>query len=138
MDYSWWLSLIKREANQTGGTAGKEIVMSNKSNSFVPFLLGGVIGAAIGILYAPRSGEETRQMLISESQQIKEKTIDTIQETQNRALEAIKEAQLRAEKLNQEAMERLNRLQKIAHDVAEEQKSSLEKGVSEAKDAMKS
>lgn len=112
--------------------------MSNKSNSFVPFLLGGVIGAAIGILYAPRSGEETRQMLISESQQIKEKTIDTIQETQNRALEAIKEAQLRAEKLNQEAMERLNRLQKIAHDVAEEQKSSLEKGVSEAKDAMKS
>jgi gas vesicle protein len=109
----------------------------SNSNPFYAFLFGGLIGAAVGILYAPRSGEETRRILVDESQRIKDSTIDTIQETQEKALQAVKEAQMRAEKLNREARERLDRLQKIAQDVAEEQKDSLEKGVSEAKKAVK-
>ena len=36
--------------------------MSEKIVDFVKgFLIGGVIGAALGILYAPKSGEETRE-----------------------------------------------------------------------------
>jgi len=33
------------------------------SNSFLAFLLGGITGAALALLYAPRSGRETREML---------------------------------------------------------------------------
>ncbi|MCL2334844.1 MAG: YtxH domain-containing protein [Endomicrobia bacterium] len=35
----------------------------NKKDTLLAFILGGVIGAAIGILYAPRSGKETRHHL---------------------------------------------------------------------------
>jgi len=33
------------------------------SNAFLAFLLGGMTGAALALLYAPRSGRETREML---------------------------------------------------------------------------
>lgn len=32
-------------------------------NTFLAFLLGGLTGAALALLYAPRSGRETREML---------------------------------------------------------------------------
>jgi gas vesicle protein len=35
--------------------------MSDKNNSLLIFLLGGLIGAVIALLYAPKSGRETRQ-----------------------------------------------------------------------------
>ncbi len=34
--------------------------MCNKKDTLLAFVLGGVIGAALGILYAPKSGRETR------------------------------------------------------------------------------
>jgi gas vesicle protein len=36
---------------------------SNPSGVILAFLLGGLTGAALAILYAPRSGEETREKL---------------------------------------------------------------------------
>jgi len=39
------------------------------SNSFVWFLAGLGIGAIAGVLYAPRSGEETRQVLRSRAEE---------------------------------------------------------------------
>ena len=33
------------------------------SNTILAFLVGGVVGAAVALLYAPRSGRETREML---------------------------------------------------------------------------
>jgi len=41
-------------------------------NSFVWFLAGLGIGAAVGVLYAPRSGEETREVLLSKAQEGRE------------------------------------------------------------------
>jgi gas vesicle protein len=38
-------------------------------NSFVWFLAGLGIGAVVGVLYAPRSGEETRDVLLSKAQE---------------------------------------------------------------------
>ncbi|MDR2426285.1 MAG: YtxH domain-containing protein [Endomicrobium sp.] len=37
--------------------------MCDKKDSLAAFILGGIIGVAIGILYAPRSGRETRYNL---------------------------------------------------------------------------
>lgn len=34
--------------------------MCDKRDTLAAFILGGIIGAALGILYAPRSGRETR------------------------------------------------------------------------------
>ena len=38
-------------------------------NSFVWFLAGLGIGAVVGVLYAPRSGDETREVLLSKAQE---------------------------------------------------------------------
>ena len=35
----------------------------NSGDSFAAFLLGGVVGGALGLLLAPRKGEETRELL---------------------------------------------------------------------------
>jgi gas vesicle protein len=41
---------------------------------FKGLLIGGAIGAIIGILYAPKSGEETREDLMRKAEELKEKT----------------------------------------------------------------
>lgn len=37
--------------------------MSNRDNNLIVFVLGGIIGAAVGLLYAPKTGKETRENL---------------------------------------------------------------------------
>mgnify|MGYP006311681265 CR=1 FL=1 len=61
-----------------------------------------------------------------------------IQENKEKALVAIQNAQERIEALSQETSERLAKLQLIAEDLLDEQKESLKKGYSEAKDTISS
>ena len=42
-------------------------------NTFVWFLAGLGIGAVVGVLYAPRAGEETRDVLLSKAQEGRER-----------------------------------------------------------------
>jgi gas vesicle protein len=47
---------------------------NNESHSsLLAFVLGGLIGAAIGILLAPNSGEKTRESLLKNIENLKEK-----------------------------------------------------------------
>lgn len=48
----------------------------NGSRSFLIFLAGSLIGAGIAMLYAPMTGEETRQYLIFQSERGKRKALD--------------------------------------------------------------
>ena len=45
------------------------------------FLLGGLIGAAIALLYAPKSGRETRRDLAKTAKRIKRETVDLVDDT---------------------------------------------------------
>lgn len=45
------------------------------------FLVGGLIGAAVAILYAPKSGRETRRDISKKAHRIKNRTVDLIEET---------------------------------------------------------
>ena len=107
----------------------------NKSGFFA-FLLGGMIGATIGLLYAPQSGEETRKILIDEGQDMVDKAKTSIQEAEDSALSTIQETQSRLETLNEEAKERMEKLQEIAKTTLQEQKDSLVKGYSNAKEVV--
>ena len=53
------------------------------SNLGVGFLLGAVVGVAIGLLYAPRAGIETRHFLAEKAEEVKEKV--------NEAVDVVKE-----------------------------------------------
>ena len=46
------------------------------SSFFIGFLVGMIAGAAIGILYAPKPGKETRAMLKEKATEIKDKASD--------------------------------------------------------------
>lgn len=111
--------------------------MTGKGNGVGAFLLGGLIGGAIGLLYAPRSGQETRQILAGEGQDLVNKAVASIREAQDTALSTIREAQTRLEVLNVEAKDRISKLQEIAESTLNEQKQSLKKGYSEAKKVVK-
>ena len=103
---------------------------------FWAFLLGGLIGGALGLLYAPRSGEETRKILSDEGQEIADKAVSSIREAQDSAMAVIQEAQTRVENLNQQTRDRLEKLQEIAKNTWHTQKDSLRKGYSNAKEVV--
>ncbi|MDR0723822.1 MAG: YtxH domain-containing protein [Endomicrobium sp.] len=54
--------------------------MSESKDTFFAFLLGGVVGAAIGILYAPKSGKETRKNIKRLSEDIVDNVNDFSQD----------------------------------------------------------
>jgi gas vesicle protein len=111
--------------------------MTGKGNGVGAFLLGGLIGGAIGLLYEPRSGQETRRILAGEGQEMIDRAVYTIREAQDNALMTIKDTQTRLEALNLEAKDRISKLQEIAESTLNEQKESLKKGYSEAKKVVK-
>lgn len=87
--------------------------MANGTGKFLGgLLIGGAIGAALGILFAPRSGKETRQMLkksvagipeLSElAENVQQQTQRTLEEAMQRLQEAITVGQEASRKLRQE------------------------------------
>lgn len=106
--------------------------MSNRS-TFRGFLIGGILGAAAGLLLAPRSGEDTRSMLKSESEKLKDSTLKTIQVNRDKALESISKAYDQVEELRVETNQILQELREITENTIGEQKEVLQKGVSKVK-----
>jgi gas vesicle protein len=109
--------------------------MGNKSG-FYGFLVGGLVGAAVAMLYSPRRGEETRQILMDESIEIRDQVLKSIQDAQRSAMSTLDEAQAQLVVLNQETKDRLGKLQEIGMTTLEEQKESLDKGVKEVQEVI--
>ena len=109
---------------------------NKRGGGLMVFLFGGVIGAAIGLLFAPQSGKQTREILIDESDEMVDKAMSSIRTAQDKAMAMIKDAQSRVEELNKETNERIQLLQEIAKDTLNAQKESVKKGYSKAKDVV--
>lgn len=62
----------------------------NHSESVWAFLVGAAVGAAVGVLLAPCSGEETRRRLAGWLQENREKTVEFL-EKEKEVLQAKKE-----------------------------------------------
>ncbi len=68
--------------------------MSNDCKDFGTGLLwGALIGAALGVLYAPRKGIETRQILTEKALVIRDKMSEVVEEIQEKAAEVRKEGE---------------------------------------------
>jgi gas vesicle protein len=78
----------------------------NGSNRLAWFLTGAIIGATIAILYAPKSGKDTRQYLTDKSR-------DAVGDTGKNFLEAGKEMFERGRQLVDEASELFERGRKL-------------------------
>jgi gas vesicle protein len=64
--------------------------MGNKSNFALGALIGAAAGVAIGILFAPRSGKETRNMLGDKAKEYTEKSKEVLEKSKEVAKEKIK------------------------------------------------
>ena len=68
-------------------------------------LWGGLVGAAIGMLMAPRSGEETRALLRERSDEFREQARETADNLRTKATETADVARERAAELQQRSKE---------------------------------
>lgn len=102
--------------------------MANNNDDFGAFvsgfMVGGLIGAAVALLLAPQSGEETRTM-------IREKGVELKDQVETTATDA----RLRAEEMAADARSRAEDMQQRGQVVLEEQKSRIEEAIEAGKKA---
>ena len=76
----------------------------------VGFIVGGLTGAVVALLFAPQSGEETRALIKDKSIELRDKAQVTAEEALARAEELAADARHRADELTKEARARATEL----------------------------
>ena len=89
----------------------------------VGFVVGGLTGAVVALLFAPQSGEETRALIKDKSIELRDKAQVSAEEAYARAEQLATDARHRAEELAGEARVRATEL---ANEVRERGKSAVE------------
>ncbi len=99
------------------------------------FVIGGLVGAAVALILAPQSGEETRAQIRQKSIEIRDRAEDTVEDARKRAEETAAVARKRAEELARDAREKATELQEKGRLVLEEQRDRLEQAIDAGKQA---
>ena len=89
----------------------------------VGFIVGGLTGAVVSLLFAPQSGEETRALIKDKSIELRDKAQVTAEEALARAESIAADARTRAEELTKEAR---HRAEELANEVRERGKSAID------------
>src|SRR5512141_2888913 len=101
--------------------------MSDNNDEFgaflVGFIVGGLSGAIVALLFAPQSGEETRAFIKDKSIELRDKAQITAEEAIERAEAAAADARARADEL---AKQLRDRGQEVVEDVRERGRSAVE------------
>jgi len=79
----------------------------------IGFLVGGLVGAAVSLLFAPQSGEETRAYIRDKSIELKDKASESIEDARQRTEQALEEARLRSDAAFNELRARTEELAKL-------------------------
>jgi len=104
----------------------KEVTMSERDEFgafLVGFIVGGLSGAVVALLFAPQSGEETRALIKDKSIELRDKAQITAEEAIARAEAVAADARARADELTKQLRDRG---QEVVEDVRERSKSAME------------
>src|SRR5512137_466384 len=103
--------------------------MSDQNGDFGAFLagfvIGGLVGAAVALLLAPQSGEETRTLIHDRSIELKDKAVEKAETARIKAEAAAAEARARADELAKLTQERASEYVKKGQEVIQTQKSKI-------------
>jgi gas vesicle protein len=101
---------------------------------FAGLVIGGLVGAAIALLMAPQSGEETRAQIREASLDLKDRANETIAEAREKAEAITADARRRAEEITADARKRADEIVAEARKRAEELQASAPTGRKAAKE----
>ncbi len=90
------------------------------------FVIGGLVGAAVALIMAPQSGEETRTLIRDRSIELKDKAAEKAETARIKAEAAAAEARARVDELAKLTQEKANELSKKGQEVYQTQKSRIE------------
>jgi gas vesicle protein len=93
------------------------------------FVIGGMVGAAVALLLAPQSGEETRTIIHDRSIELKDKAAEKAESARIKAEAAAAEARARADELAKLTQEKAIEFKKKGQEVYQTQKSRIESAV---------
>ena len=99
------------------------------ADKMIGFLLGGVIGVAVGFLTAPRSGVKTRSMINEKGKDTLDQMVGRYQETRDQAEDMVSD-------VNHEITNRSNKLKKVGRKMMDRERKVVHQGVREAKRAV--
>lgn len=98
------------------------------------FIVGGLVGAAVALLMAPKSGEETRTFIKEKSIELKDEAMKSTEEARLKAEATLAEVRTKAEATAAEYKEKAEELAKQAKVQAEELKKRGQDLLDEQKD----
>lgn len=92
---------------------------------FMGLVVGGLVGAAMALLLAPQSGQQTREQIRSASLEIKERAGEAVEEARQKAEAITADARRRAEEIIAEARKTSEEILEEARRRAEELQATL-------------
>lgn len=112
--------------------------MSAAREFLVGVVVGGAIGAAAALMYAPQPGEATRTRLRESATEARERTAALAEQTRGRASEVVHTAQSRLSEVGDQVRSKADGLSQQAHQIAGRSRDLVERqreAVSAAVDA---
>ena len=120
----------------------EEVVVVKRGTNIAPFLWGMAIGAALGLLFAPMSGEELRAEIGRRGRRFKDLAADKAEELEEMIHDRVGRARRGVEEKVESARRAVREGKEFTHDVVEAGKSAaatarqeLERRLAEAREA---
>ncbi len=110
--------------------------MSTRGSDFIKgVLLGGLVGAALGILFAPKSGKEAREDLAEMADEFLARAKDEYEVALEKSRRTYETAVKRLKDLERSAKERAGDVEETVDELAEKSRDGLEEGKGRLKKA---
>ncbi len=118
------------------------VVVERSGSSVAPFLWGMAIGAALGLLFAPMSGQELRGNIKDRSRRLKDLAVEKGHDLEEMVTSGYERARAKVEEEIEGARGKVREGRQMAHDVVDAGKAAaltareeLEKRLAEAREA---
>lgn len=118
------------------------IVIEKHSGGVTDFLLGALVGAGIALLFAPRSGEETRSEIARGARRAQTKVREVAEEVTDQVVDTIEGARTRVEEQIESARSAISakknqvgRAMDAGREAAQQARTDLERRLAETKAA---
>jgi len=118
------------------------VIIEKRSSGMGSFLMGLAVGAGLALLFAPQSGEATRQSIARSARRVRRAAVDTVGDVRDTVQETFETARQRVEEKIDEARgaievkrEQVQRAVAAGREAAQQARADLERRLAETKAA---